>query len=69
MVLNGKYPGNMPGQIKRIKLALSGEDQSESVFKAIKTEACNRCSKNGVCHQCDKLFRAQAKAVLQIFSS
>ncbi|WP_051294832.1 hypothetical protein [Maridesulfovibrio bastinii] len=68
LVLNGKYPGNMERQVKKIRMALSGEDKSESVFKAIKSKACCICSKKGECHQCDKLFRSQANAVMKIFS-
>ncbi|WP_291325291.1 hypothetical protein [Desulfovibrio sp. UCD-KL4C] len=69
MVLNGNYPGNMAGQIKRIKQALADQDKSGDVFQAIKTEACRRCAVTVPCNKCDKMFKAQASAVLQIFSS
>ncbi|WP_320175772.1 hypothetical protein [Maridesulfovibrio sp.] len=69
LVLNGKYPGNTEKQIKKIKMALSGEDRSESVFKAIKSEACKKCAVSGTCNKCDRLFRSQAAAVLEIFSN
>ena len=69
MVLNGNYPGNLAGQIKRIKQAMEGEDKSESVFMAIKSEACKRCAVTGKCSKCDRMFRAQAAEVLKIFSN
>lgn len=69
MVLNGNYPGNLAGQMQRIRKAMEGEDKREAVFNAIKATACRKCSKTGECHQCDRLYREQAKAVLEIFSN
>lgn len=68
MILNGNYPGNTEAQLKKIKLILNTEDQSQSVFKAIKGEACKRCAVHGKCSKCDRLFKDQANAVMKIFS-
>ncbi|XPV77663.1 MAG: hypothetical protein ACNI27_07030 [Desulfovibrio sp.] len=70
MVLNGRYGGNTARQVLRIEDALQNKSNStELIFQAIKTVACKRCSVQGSCSRCDKLFQAQAKAVELIFSS
>jgi hypothetical protein len=66
MVLAGTYPGNTPRQAERIRRALSGRDAETRIFEAIKRVACARCTVSGKCNRCDALFRAQAKAVLDV---
>ncbi len=69
MVLSGTYPGNTEQQTARIRAVLDGElDQAEAVFRAIKTVACRRCTRQGLCSLCDQLFRDQAAAVIQLNS-
>lgn len=68
MVLNGRYAGNMKRQAERIRAALDGRgDKERDVMEAIKGVACSKCAvKARPCGRCDNLFRAQARAVMQI---
>jgi len=67
MVLRGVYAGNMERQVERIKRALYSYQPEEAIFTAIKQVACSRCSVTAThCNKCDKLFTAQAKAVLEV---
>ncbi|WP_160717912.1 hypothetical protein [Halodesulfovibrio sp. MK-HDV] len=67
MVLRGVYAGNTARQVERIENALNECRPEEQIFTAIKQVACSRCSVTSMhCKRCDKLFTAQAKAVLEV---
>ena len=67
MVLRGVYAGNVEHQQDRIEAALHRRQSDELIFAAIKQVACSRCSVTRTqCNKCDKLFMAQAKAVLEV---
>ena len=67
MVLRGVYAGNTARQIERIENALNERRPEEQIFTAIKQVACSRCSVTAMqCNKCDRLFTAQAKAVLEV---
>jgi len=65
MVLSGRYGGNVPRQVARIREVLAGGGQEQRMFEAIKRVACGRCRVHGACSRCDDLFRAQATAAKQ----
>ena len=69
MILAGTYGGNRERQERRIMNALDGRDDAKAVMEAIKRVACDRCPHTGQCSRCDKLFEAQAKAAMDVFSS
>ena len=67
MVLGGVYAGNTEVQLKRIRAVMEHGGQKEQIFQAIKRKACERCSvTTRPCNRCDKLFTAQACAVLEV---
>lgn len=67
MVLRGVYAGNTVRQVERIESALQDRRPEEQIFTAIKRVACSRCAVTATrCNKCDKLFTAQAKAVLEV---
>jgi len=68
-VLAGKYGGDVQKQIKRIQDAISDVSEEQKIMQTIKNTACARCSVTGQCDRCNTLFRAQARAVVQLFSS
>lgn len=68
-ILAGRYGGNVERQIQRIRDALNESSKEQRVMATIKETACGRCSVTGKCNRCDDLFRAQAKAVLNLLSS
>jgi len=68
MVLAGNYGGDIEQQTQRIRDALEGQNDEKRIMETIKATACARCSVSGKCNRCDDLFRAQAKAVTQLFS-
>lgn len=70
MILAGTYGGDVARQAARIREALEGRSGPEArMFEAIKRTACSRCPTRGACRRCDDLFRAQARAALEVVLS
>ena len=65
-LLAGRYPGNTERQVLRIEDAMSGTTMETRMYNAIKAEACKRCSVQGECDRCARLFEGQAKAAASI---
>jgi hypothetical protein len=68
MVLAGTYGGDRERQAKRIRAALDDAPggREERLFLVIKGAACARCTVPGRCARCDELFRAQARAAVEV---